>query len=59
MKNMFIKIVMSNGTEIKWVSEQWDDYEYDGEFFIIKKNGSWIGFYNLDFVISIIVKEEI
>ena len=58
MKKMLIKIVMTNGTEVKWLSEQWDDYKYDGKFFIIMKNGSWVGFYNLDFVISIIVKEE-
>ena len=55
---MLIKIVMTNGTKIKWLSEQWDDYKYDGKFFRIMKNGLWVGFYNLDFVISIIVKEE-
>ena len=58
MKKTLIKIIMTNGTEVKWVAEQWDDYVYDGKFFIIKKNGDWIGFYNLDYVISIIVKEE-
>ena len=40
-----IKIVMANGTVIKWTKEQWDDYKSDGKFFI-----------NMDYVISILVK---
>ena len=56
MKPEIIKILMTNSDEIKWAADQWDDYKYDGKFFIIMKNGSWIGFYNLDKIISIIVK---
>lgn len=51
-----IKIVMTNSEEIKWTGDSWDDYLYDGKFFIIKKDGAWVGMYNLDYVISIIVK---
>lgn len=51
-----IKIIMSNGCEVKWTKDRWDDYKYDGKFFIIMKDGAWIGFYNLDKVISIIIK---
>lgn len=51
-----IKLVLTNSEEVKWTEEQWDDYQYDGKYFIIKKNGAWVGFYNLDYVISIIVK---
>lgn len=54
-----IKIVMTNGAIIKWTKEQWDDYKYDGKFFIVKKNGSWIGFYNLDHVISEPLKKSL
>lgn len=50
-----IKIVMSNSETVTWTKEEWDDYQYDGKFFIIKKNGAWIGFYNLDYVISITI----
>ena len=39
-----------------WTKEEWDDYVYDGKYFIIKRNGQWVGMYNLDYVISIIVK---
>ena len=51
-----IKIVMRNSDIVKWNKDEWDDYKYDDKFFIIMKNGAWIGFYNLDFVISIIIK---
>lgn len=51
-----IKIVMANSDEIKWTADQWDDYKYDGKYFIITKGGVWVGFYNLDKVISIIIQ---
>lgn len=51
-----IKIVMANGTVIKWTKEQWDNYKYDGNFLIVQKDGACISFYNIDYVISIIVK---
>lgn len=54
-----IKITLTNGREIKWTSKEWDDYKYDGKYFIVIKNGAWVGFYNLDSVISIIVREEV
>lgn len=50
-----IKITMKNSTVVNWNEGEWDDYKYDGKFFIVIKNGAWIGFYNLDFVISIVV----
>ena len=52
-----IRIVMTNGKIFEWKKEEFDDYKYDGKFFIIVRNGEWVGFYNLDHVISIIVKE--
>lgn len=52
-----IKITMSNSQEVKWGKEEYDNYMYDGKCFIIMKNGEWIGFYNLNAVISVIVKE--
>lgn len=51
-----IKIVMANSNIVKWREEEFDDYKYDGKFFIISRKGAMVGFYNLDYVISIIVK---
>lgn len=50
-----IIIKMKDSTVLHWNEGEWDDYKYDGKFFIVIKNGAWIGFYNLDFVISIVV----
>ncbi len=52
-----IKITMPNAQEVKWSKEEYDNYIYDGKYFIIVKDGKWAGFYNLDAVISIVVKE--
>ena len=51
-----LKIIMNNSQEVKWQKEEYDIYMYDGKFFIIIKNGEWIGFYNLNAVVSIVVK---
>ncbi len=51
-----LKIIMNNSQEVKWQKEEYDNYMYDGKFFIIIKNGEWIGFYNLNAVVSIVVK---
>ncbi len=51
-----LKIIMNNSQEVKWQKEEYDNYMYDGKFFIIIKNGKWIGFYNLNAVVSIVVK---
>lgn len=51
-----LKITMNNSQEVKWQKEEYDNYMYDGKFFIIIKNGEWIGFYNLNAVVSIVVK---
>ena len=54
---VMIKITMPNVQEVKWSKEEYDNYIYDGKYFIIVKDGKWAGFYNLDAVISIVVKE--
>lgn len=51
-----IEIVMKNGGQVVWKKDDWDDYIYDGKFFIIQKNNFCVGFYNLDEIISIIVR---
>ena len=53
-----ITIIMANEQVIQWKSNAYTDYKYDGKFFIIIRNGEWVGFYNLDHVISIIVKGD-
>ena len=59
MKNFnTIEISFKNGHAGVWEANkgEWDDYAYDGKVFIIKKDGSWVGIYNMDHVISVVVK---
>ena len=49
-----IKITMASGDVVTSDEEAYTDYKYDGKFFIIIQDGQWVGFYNLDHVISIV-----
>lgn len=53
-----IKIALKNSHSAVWDAnkDEWNDYAYDGKVFIIKKDGAWVGIYNMDSVISIVVK---
>lgn len=53
-----IEITLKNGHTAVWKADkdEWDDYAYDGAAFIIKKDGAWVGIYNMDHVISVVVK---
>ena len=42
-----VKIVFKNGCVVKWKEKEYTDYKYDGK---------WAAFYNMDSVVSIIVK---
>ena len=51
-----IKIVMSNSDVVKWEAKEYTDYKYDGKYFIIIRNGEYVGLYNLNYIVSVIVK---
>ena len=48
-----IKIVMTNGCTVTWCDNEYTDYKYDGNCFLIERNDRVVGFYNIDHVISI------
>lgn len=50
-----IKITFKNGNVCTWSKNDYTDYKYDRKCFIIIKNEEWVGIYNIDHVISIIV----
>lgn len=52
-----IQITMMNGTYDEWKPEQYTDYMYDGNCFIIMRNGKWIGFYNMNAVRNIVIDQ--
>lgn len=43
-----IIIVMKDDEIIEWEQDDWNDYEYDKKCFIIKKDGVYLGIYNID-----------
>lgn len=53
-----IMITFANGNTTVWGSahDEWDDYSYDGTAFIVKKGGAYVGIYNMNHIISIVVK---
>ena len=58
MKYRTIEITFKNGHSAVWDAEkgEWDDYAYHGTAFIVKKDGAWVGIYNMTSIISVIVK---
>ena len=53
-----IEVTFKNGHSAIWDAEkgEWDDYTYEGSIFAIKKDGAWVGIYNMDSVFSVVVK---
>lgn len=53
-----IEITFTNGHSAVWEANkgEWDDYAYDGKVLIIKKDGAWVGIYNMNHIISVVVK---
>lgn len=53
-----IEVTLKGGHSAIWEADkgEWDDYSYDGMAFIIKKKGTWVGIYNMNHVISVVVK---
>ena len=57
MKKLIV-IVLKNGRKVVWTPEEYDDYIYDGKAFIVKQNGAWVGIYNFDSIISVVLREK-
>lgn len=51
-----IKIVFKNGCVVKWKKKEWTDYKYDGKCFIVIKNEQWVGIYNMDRIVSVLIR---
>ena len=51
-----IQITFKNGTICRWKKEEYSDYKYDGKCFIVIKEEEWVGIYNMDSIICVIVK---
>lgn len=53
-----IEITFKSGETITYKAGEWDDYSYDGNAIIVKKNGAWVGIYNFDHIFCVELKSE-
>lgn len=51
-----IEITFKNGESVIYNRGDWDDYAYDGNAVIVKKQGAWVGIYNFDNVAFVELK---
>lgn len=52
-----LEITRANENVDRWSDAEYTDYTYDGRLFIVSKGVRTVGIYNLDHVVSIILKE--
>ena len=50
-----IRIYFRDGKSDVIPQKLWDDYEINYGLFVIKKNGAWIAFYQLDLIACVVV----
>lgn len=48
-----IVIIFQDKSIVIWDEQEYDDYSYEGPVFVVKRNGEWIGIYNMSHVISV------
>ncbi|MBR0202962.1 MAG: hypothetical protein IJQ56_01210 [Synergistaceae bacterium] len=53
-----IKIVSTEGELYTWKPEDYTDYKYDACFFIVIRDGAYVGFYNLAYVKIILIESK-
>ena len=54
-KKQTIKVCYKDSFVEKIPQRLWDDYEYINNIFVVKRNGVWIGMYNMDTIACIVV----
>ena len=53
-----IEIHFRNGEVVCYKDDEYTDYKYDRKYFIVTRDNKWIGFYNLDCIMCILVHED-
>lgn len=58
---MFEKLVITffDGKPVTYCKGEWDDYYYDGNFIIVKNEGSWVGMYAARNVLGVELKKAV
>lgn len=53
---MRLIIRFTNGEPDIWEPTEYDDYFYDGDFFVVKKNNNYVGIYPTRFIKAITIR---
>lgn len=54
-KKQKIKIFFRDGKSDIIPQRLWDDYEINDGLFVVKKNGAWVAFYQIDLIACMVV----
>lgn len=54
-KKRKIKLFFKDGKTDVITQKLWDDYEVNGNLFVVKKNGEWIAFYKMKTIDCMVV----
>ena len=54
-KKETIRLYFRDGKTDEIPQKFWDDYEVNGELFVVKKDGAWKAFYQLDIIEHMVV----
>ena len=57
-KNMSIAIYLRNGDIRGWKSDEYTEYDFKGNFFVVMKYDRWIGMYAIDRIDFIEVRPD-
>ena len=57
MNDSIIRVNTKTGTD-EWLPHEWDDYAYDGDVFVVKRDDNPVGIYNMNNVLDIMWVEE-
>ena len=53
-----MEIKFRNGEIARYKDDDYTDFRYDGKYFMVIRDNKWIGFYNLDSIMCILVHED-
>ena len=56
MKDKTLRIALTDGEVRRWATEEYDEYDIKGRFFIIIKGNQWVGMYALDRIVAVEVR---
>lgn len=54
-KKLKIRIYFKDGKTDIIPQKYWDDYEVNYGLFVVKKNGAWVAFYQIDLIACMVV----